>query len=102
MAYISPGGLSELYGVQLAAHFEQARFAGARQNLGRLLPNCSEWEAPAPLACIPDGHDVSYLPGWVKAPKQVTEGHLSHLAKANGALLATLDENIPGSYLIPE
>ena len=60
-------------------------------------------QAPAcPLAFIPDEHDVSYLPGWVKAPKQVSDGHLSHLAKANGALLATLDENIPGSYLIPE
>ena len=60
-------------------------------------------EAPTPrLGFIPDGHDVSHLPGWVKAPKQITDGHLSNLAKANGALLATLDENIPGSYLIPK
>lgn len=55
-----------------------------------------------PLAFISDGHDVSHLPGWVKAPKQITDGHLSDLAKANGALLATLDVNIPGSYLIPK
>jgi hypothetical protein len=27
---------------------------------------------------------------------------LSQLAKANGALLATLDKNIRGSYLIPK
>jgi len=54
------------------------------------------------LAFIPDQHDVSYLPGWVKAPKQITDGHLSELASANGAVLATLDENIPGSYLIPK
>jgi len=60
-------------------------------------------EAPTcPLAFIPDGHDVSRLPGWVKAPKQITDGHLSNLAKASGALLATLDENIPGSHLIPK
>ena len=60
-------------------------------------------ESPTcPLAFLPDGHDVSHLPGWVKAPKQITDGHLSDLAKANGALLATLDENIPGSYLIPK
>lgn len=60
-------------------------------------------EAPrCPLAFIPDGNDVSHLPGWVKAPKQITDGHLSHLAKTNGVLLATLDENIPGSYLIPK
>jgi uncharacterized protein len=55
-----------------------------------------------PLAFIPDGHDISHLPGWVKAPKQITDGHLSDLAKGNGALLATLDENFPGSYLIPK
>lgn len=50
---------------------------------------------------IPDEHDVSHLPGWAKTPKQITDGHLSKLATANGAVLATLDENIPGSYLIP-
>ena len=53
------------------------------------------------LAFIPDSHDVSHLPDWVKTPKQITNGHLCKLARANGALLATLDENIPGSYLIP-
>ena len=60
-------------------------------------------EAPTyPLSFIPDGGDISHLPGWVKTPKQITDGHLSNLAQANGALLATLDENIPGSYLIPK
>ena len=53
------------------------------------------------LTFIPDEHDVSHLPGWVKTPKQITDGHLGKLASANGAVLATLDENIPGSYLIP-
>jgi predicted nucleic acid-binding protein len=53
------------------------------------------------LTFIPDQHDVSHLPGWVRAPKQITDGHLGKLASANGAVLATLDENIPGSYLIP-
>ncbi len=55
----------------------------------------------ARLTFIPDEHDVSHLPGWVRAPKQITDGHLGKLASANGALLATLDENIPGAYLIP-
>src|SRR6516225_2494617 len=59
-------------------------------------------EAPSRLGFIPDGHDVSHLPGWVKAPKQITDGHLSELAKANDVLLTSLDENIPGSYLIPK
>lgn len=54
------------------------------------------------LAFIADGHDVSHLPGWVKAPKQITDGHLSRLASSSGAILATLDENVPDSYLIPK
>ena len=54
------------------------------------------------LTFLPDEHDVSHLPGWVRAPKQITDGHLSKLASAKNALLATLDENIPGSYLIPK
>ena len=53
------------------------------------------------LTFIPDDHDVSHLPGWVRAPKQITDGHLSKLASANAAVLATLDESIAGSYLIP-
>jgi uncharacterized protein len=50
---------------------------------------------------IPDAHDISLLPGWVKTPKQITAGHLAQLAKANGAILATLDGRIPGAFLIP-
>ena len=49
---------------------------------------------------IPDGHDISHLPPWVKGPKQTTDGHLAELASANGALLATLDEKIPKAYRI--
>lgn len=56
----------------------------------------------AALAFIPDGHDVTHLPAWVKTPKQITDGHLSQLAAAHGAVLATLDESIAGSYLIPK
>jgi predicted nucleic acid-binding protein len=54
------------------------------------------------LTFIPDEHDVSHLPAWVRAPKQITGGHLSKLASAKGGVLATLDESIPGSYLIPK
>src|ERR1700726_4621172 len=54
------------------------------------------------LTFIPDEHDVSHLPGWVRAPKQITDGHLSKLASANAAVLATLDESIAGSYLVPK
>ncbi|MGA7219889.1 MAG: hypothetical protein WBX38_16335 [Candidatus Sulfotelmatobacter sp.] len=51
---------------------------------------------------ISDDHDVSHLPGWVRGPKQITDGHLSRLAIANDAVLATLDKNIPGSFVIPK
>jgi uncharacterized protein len=49
-----------------------------------------------------DDHDSSLLPTWVKTPKQITDGHLAELARANGGALATLDGRIPGAYLIPE
>jgi hypothetical protein len=39
------------------------------------------------------------LPARARAPKQITTGRLAKLATANAATLATLDENIPGSYL---
>jgi predicted nucleic acid-binding protein len=51
---------------------------------------------------VVDDLDASRLPGWVKTPKQVTDGHLVQLAKANGALLATLDRSVPGAFVIPE
>jgi len=54
------------------------------------------------LIFIPDQHDISYLPSWVRAPKQITDGHLTELASANGGVLATLDKNITGSYFIPK
>lgn len=50
---------------------------------------------------IPDGNDIRHLPKWVKRHKQTTDGHLAQLAKSNGAILVTLDEGIPGSFLIP-
>lgn len=54
----------------------------------------------ARLTFISDDHDVAHLPGWVRTPKKITDGHLAKLASAHGVLLATLDENIPGSYMI--
>jgi uncharacterized protein len=59
-------------------------------------------EARDRFTFIPDDHGVSDLPAWVKAPKQITDGHLSELARAHSAVLATLDESIPASYLIPK
>ena len=54
------------------------------------------------FAFLDDGNDVSKLPAWVRSAKQTTDGHLAELASSNGCVLATLDENIPGSFLIPK
>jgi len=51
---------------------------------------------------IPDDHDISHLPRWVRTPKQTTDGHLSALARANQAVLAALDRRIPDAFVIPE
>ena len=65
-----------------------------------LLQQLKTWKA-FPLTFIKDGNDISSLPKWVKSPAQTTDGHLLQLAIANGAVLATLDEGIPGAFLIP-
>ena len=51
---------------------------------------------------IPDDRDISRLPKWVRTPKQTTDGHLAELARANAAVLATLDRGIPGVFVIPQ
>jgi uncharacterized protein len=69
----------------------QARTALLRLKRAKVLP----------FAFIADAHDISHLPAWVKSPKQTTDGHLAELARVSGAVLATLDEKVPGSYRIP-
>ena len=51
---------------------------------------------------IADDRDISHLPRWVRTPKQTTDGHLAELARANEAVLATLDRRIPGGFVIPQ
>jgi predicted nucleic acid-binding protein len=54
-----------------------------------------------PLTFLADGNEISALPAWVRTPTKITDGHLLRLASANEALLATMDEGIPGAFLIP-
>jgi predicted nucleic acid-binding protein len=56
---------------------------------------------PSSFSFIPDGHDISHLPSWVKTARQTTDGHLVKLASAYDGVLATLDAKIPGAYVIP-
>ena len=53
------------------------------------------------LRFIEDGLSGIDLPAWVAKSAHVTDGYLSELAKAKGAVLATLDAGIPRALLIP-
>ena len=50
---------------------------------------------------LSDDQSISHLPSWVSRSHQVTDGHLVALAKKHGTALATLDEKIPGAFVIP-
>jgi predicted nucleic acid-binding protein len=50
---------------------------------------------------LSDNLGVDRLPPWVKAGKQITDGHLVELARTHRAKLATCDRKIPGALLIP-
>ena len=87
LAFVRVLGNVRAYGMNVA----QAR---------SLLMELKAWRT-LPLEFLPDGNDISALPKWVKSPAQTTDGHLVQLANANGAVLATLDEGVPGAFLIP-
>jgi predicted nucleic acid-binding protein len=57
---------------------------------------------PSRFTFISDSCDLSHLPDWAYTPKRITDGHLAQLAKASGAVLATLDAGIPSVFLIPQ
>ena len=50
---------------------------------------------------LPDHRSAETLPDWARTPRQVADGHLLDLAKANEAQLATTDAGILGAFLIP-
>ena len=88
--------ITELGFVRILSQAYGTRVVDARDLLSE-LKKVSEIK----FSFIPDDHGVSLLPAWVKTARQTTDGHLAELAKSNGAILATLDENIPDSFLIP-
>jgi predicted nucleic acid-binding protein len=54
------------------------------------------------FAFLTDAQTAGHLPDWVMTSKQVRDGHLSELARAHGAVLATLDGKITGAFLLPD
>lgn len=53
------------------------------------------------MSQIADLQSAVHLPAWVQTPRQITDGHLLQLAAASHVTLATLDQGIPGAFLIP-
>jgi predicted nucleic acid-binding protein len=70
---------------------EQARILLTRLKINKTLK----------FIFVVDDQEVSKLPAWVKTAKQTTDGHLVQVAKAHGAVLATLDRKIPTALVIP-
>lgn len=53
-----------------------------------------------PFVRVTDDLGADALPDWVDTPAATTDGHLVALAESRACRLATLDEGIPGSFLI--
>lgn len=79
----------------------QAPPYGINVNQARIFLKALKEHPQLQFSFIRDGQDASQLPAWVTGPKQITDGHLLELARANGAILATLDTKIPGAFQIP-
>ena len=52
-------------------------------------------------AFLPDDQPARGFPEWCRQASRTTDAHVLELAKAHGARLATLDERIPGAFLVP-
>jgi len=51
---------------------------------------------------LADAVGADHLPAWVKTVRRTTDGHLLELAKRHSTALATLDDKIPGAFLVPD
>lgn len=50
---------------------------------------------------LPDDADVRTLPEWCRGASKTTDAHLMALAEKHDSQLATLDQGIPGAFLLP-
>jgi toxin-antitoxin system PIN domain toxin len=72
------------------------RVSAARELLARLRA-----ATRPPFVRLNDDLGADVLPSWADTPRATTDGHLSLLAARRAARLVTLDEGIPGSFLVP-
>jgi predicted nucleic acid-binding protein len=81
--------------VSLQAGFE-SDVPGAVETLAGLKSS-----SRIPFKLVRDELGSDRLPSFVMGAKQVTDGHLLELAEESSMRLATLDQGIPGAYVIP-
>ena len=51
---------------------------------------------------LTDDQQSNEWPGWCRGVARTTDAHLLQLAHAHHAQLASLDQGIPGAFVIPE
>jgi len=95
---IATCSITELGFVRVLA---QAHTYGQTAKQARLLLEEVKRGTKPPFVHISDDHGAAQLPEWVNSPKHITDGHLLQLAAARGFALATLDQRIPGAFVIP-
>jgi predicted nucleic acid-binding protein len=78
----------------------QARLSPGVQASRELLAQLRGSARP-PFVRLSDDLGADSLPEWVDSPGATTDAHLTALAEGRSSCLATLDEGIPGSLLIP-
>jgi predicted nucleic acid-binding protein len=80
--------ITEIGFVRVLTHVQQSglTFSEAYNSLMLL-----KFKGPHRFRFLPDNHDISRLPWWVKTGKQLTDGHLCALAESSGSVFATLD-----------
>lgn len=81
------------------------------QRSGGLLPVADGKDALAGMletlgqkhAFLPDDQpSTGSWPAWCSSASRTTDAHLQALAESHGFQLATLDEGIPGAFLVPK
>lgn len=89
--------ITELGFVRVAPQARLSPDVSAARDLLRLLVRSRRPK----FVRLADSLGADSLPAWVRIPAQTTDGHLAALAAAHNARLATLDEGIPESVVIP-